>query len=85
MRPPVCRICGKDLSEDEGGLVYFKKRPADIEWDEKMKQKDMIGHPPYGDWFCGNHIDRARELKDKPIDEAVRIMRMHEKEGKINS
>lgn len=39
MRPPVCRICGKDLPEDEGGLVYFKQRPSDIEWDKKIKNQ----------------------------------------------
>lgn len=80
MRPPVCRICGKDLSEDEGGLVFFKKRPSDIEWDDTMERNNMTGHPPYADWFCGMHVNPARRLTDKHIDEAVRVIRDVEKQ-----
>ncbi len=76
MRPPECRICHDDMMDDEkGGLVYFKKRPSDIEWAEKMERTGMVGHPPYCDWFCKNHIKQARELKHLPINEAMEIMR----------
>lgn len=75
MRPPVCDICDKDLTADEGGLVYFKKRPSDMEWEKRMKETNMVGHPPYAAWFCGEHYDRARELSHLPIDEAMRTIK----------
>ncbi len=76
MRPPECGICHDDMmDDDEGGLVYFKERPSDIEWDKKMEKKGMDGHPPYCDWFCKKHIKKARELKHLPINEAMEIMR----------
>jgi hypothetical protein len=64
MRPPICAICDKDLDGGEGGLVYFAKRPSDIEWDEKMKRLGRVGHPPYAEWFCDRHftIDKAFEI-----------------------
>ncbi|MHA1603837.1 MAG: hypothetical protein ACTSWF_04205 [Candidatus Freyarchaeota archaeon] len=47
MRPPICAICDKRfLDSEEGGLVYFKKRPSDYEWIKKMEEKGMVGHPP---------------------------------------
>ncbi|MHA1489974.1 MAG: hypothetical protein ACTSRI_09990 [Promethearchaeota archaeon] len=30
------------LEIDESGLIYFKKRPSDIQWDEKMNKKGMV-------------------------------------------
>ena len=72
MRPPECDICGKD---ENCNLVYFKKRPSDKEWDKKMEEKGMVGHPPYAEWYCDVHVERARELKDKTVDEARKLMK----------
>ncbi len=75
MKPPICHICDKYLDENEGGLIYFFMRPSDIEWRKRMKEKQMVGHPPYAAWFCGEHYPRAKELSHLPIDEAMKKMR----------
>ena len=74
MRPPICAICDKDLDVGEGGLVYFAKRPSDVEWDEEMERLDRVGHPPYVEWFCNQHLPRARELKHLTIDKAFETL-----------
>lgn len=74
MRPPICAVCDKEFGPDEGGLIYFKKRPSDIEWEQKMKKTGGIGHPPYADWFCGEHYEVALEFKDRTIDEAMKLL-----------
>ncbi len=73
MRPPMCTICDLDfdLDEDNCGIIYFKKRKSDIEWDKKMQAGDMIGHPPYAKWFCKQHFLKAKELADCSVDEAL--------------
>lgn len=71
MRPPICDVCDKKLEENQGGLVYFKRRPSDIEWDERVEREHLIGHPPYAAWFCGEHIEKAREFSDLAINEAM--------------
>ena len=75
MRPPMCAVCDKDFYGDEGGLIYFNKRPSDIAWDKKMEEEGMIGHPPYADWFCGIHYDDAKKLQDLTISEAMKIIK----------
>ncbi len=71
MKPPVCCICNKILEADEGGLIYFKKRPSDHEWDVRAKQPGFVGHPPYAEWFCEKHYERAKDLGDLTIDIAL--------------
>ena len=71
MKPPVCSLCDKELEDNEGGLVYFKKTPSDLEWDTKMEQPGMSGHPPYADWFCALHLDKAKEFANLTIKEAL--------------
>jgi hypothetical protein len=76
MKPPVCCICDKRLdSPDEGGLIYFKKRSSDKKWDKRMEEKGMVGHPPYAEWFCKEHYEKAIKLKDLVIDEAMKSFR----------
>ncbi|MHA1488831.1 MAG: hypothetical protein ACTSRI_04155 [Promethearchaeota archaeon] len=76
MRPPFCRICDKKLVDMEnGGLIYFKKRSSDKKWDKKMKKKKMNGHPPYADWFCNEHYQKANELKYLTIDKAMEALK----------
>ncbi len=73
MRPPVCCICDKRLLDvDDGGLIYFKKRPSDEEWIKKMEEKDMVGHPPFAEWYCNEHHAKAIKLKHLPIDKAMK-------------
>jgi len=76
MKPPVCCICDKRLDyPDEGGLIYFEKRSSDKKWDKRMEEKGMVGHPPYAEWFCKEHYEKAKELKDLAIDEAMRQLK----------
>ena len=76
MKPPICRICDKRLADkNDGGLIYFKKRPYDIKWESKMEEIGGVGHPPYAEWFCKKHYETAIKLKNLPIDEALKILR----------
>jgi len=76
MKPPICCICAKDFrSSDEGGLVYFKKRPSDEEWDNMMVEKDWVGHPPYAEWFCREHFEKAKALENLTIDNALKKLK----------
>jgi len=75
VRPPICGICDKKLMvKDEGGLIYFKKRPSDIEWEERMEKIDGVGHPPYAEWFCKEHYDKIYKLKHLTIDKALKLL-----------
>ncbi|MHA1649393.1 MAG: hypothetical protein ACTSYB_04285 [Candidatus Helarchaeota archaeon] len=73
MKPPICCICDKRFDTSEGGLVYFKKRASDLEWDKKV-EAGLVGHPPYAEWFCGKHYAKAKELSHLTIDEAMKIL-----------
>jgi hypothetical protein len=75
MRPPVCAICDEDLMEDEGGIIYFKKRFSDKVWDRKMERIHGVGHPPYAEWFCEKHITLAKEVEHLTIDKALQEIR----------
>jgi hypothetical protein len=80
MRPPVCVICDEDIGENEGGLVYFKKRFSDRVWERKMERIEGVGHPPYAEWFCERHYLKAKELENLTIDKALN--KIHEEERK---
>lgn len=76
MRPPECCICDREFNpQEEGGLIYFKRRPSDEAWDRDMKEKGYVGHPPYAEWFCKDHYDIAHDLKHLPIDEALQLIK----------
>ena len=75
MRPPICAICDKRLEDmNDGGLIYFKKSPSDLEWDKKIKQKGWVGHPPYAEWFCKEHYKEAFKLKNLTKREAMELL-----------
>ena len=43
MRPPICRICHKELEDlEDSGLIYFKKRQSDLEWDKCMDREEFV-------------------------------------------
>ena len=73
--PPICAICRKDFRDsNEGGLVYFRKTKEGKEFEEKC-EKGFVGHHPDAAWFCGDHIEEARKLKNLTIDEALEKLR----------
>jgi len=76
MKPPMCAICYKEfLDTEEGGLVFYKKRSSDEKWIKVMKEESIQGHPPFAEWFCGDHYEAAKELKELTIDEAMKILK----------
>ncbi len=80
MRPPICAVCGRNLEGGEGGLVYFVKGPSDLEWDRRASEPEFVGHPPYAEWFCGEHHDLALEYSDLTRAEAMKKIRERLKE-----
>jgi len=75
VRPPICGICDKEFTvKDEGGLIYFKKRPSDLEWEERMEKIGGVGHPPYAEWFCEEHYNNALQLKHLTLDKALKLL-----------
>ena len=70
MRPPMCYVCDKDFDTDEGDLLYFKKGEKGIAWDKKMEQPGFVGHPPYAEWFCNEHIEEWKKLQHLTFSEA---------------
>jgi hypothetical protein len=71
MRPPECAICNSDFDcSDEGGLIYFAKRPSDVAWHKQMEEKGFVGHPPEAEWFCKRHFKAAKKLEHLTIDVA---------------
>ncbi len=75
MRPPICRICEKRLEDiNDGGLIYFKKRQSDIEWEKKMEKIGGVGHPPYAEWFCKKHYKKANALRDLALGDAIKLL-----------
>ncbi len=79
MKPPICEICDKKLDPKEGGLVYFSKRPKDVEWDKKAAQPGFTGHPPYAAWFCGKHFYKEKELEHLTITDALKELKSQDK------
>jgi len=76
MKPPICAVCDNrfDLLEDQSGLVYFKKRQSDKDWEKKMQETGMVGHPPYARWFCRHHYAKAKELENLTVDKAMALI-----------
>jgi hypothetical protein len=72
MKPPICEICDKRIMDmDKGGLVYFQKTKPDEEWDRKVEEEGMIGHPPYAEWFCEEHYYLATKFSALPKRVAI--------------
>ena len=76
MRPPICEICDRDFDpHKEGGLIDFKETPEGRAFDKRVAEEGIVGHPPDTGWFCGDHIEQARELTHLTISEACRKIR----------
>ena len=43
MKPPICIVCNNKISKKEdGGLVYFKKRQSDLDWEKEWKKLEGL-------------------------------------------
>lgn len=72
MKPPICEICEKNLTNQEHvGLVYFQKTDADKEWDRRCEEEGFVGHPPYAEWFCEEHYLIAKKFSSLPKRVAI--------------
>lgn len=40
-----------------------------------MKEKGWVGHPPYAEWFCGEHFEKAKALENLTIDNALKKLK----------
>ncbi|HEY8402929.1 MAG TPA: hypothetical protein VIK89_16805 [Cytophagaceae bacterium] len=72
MKPPICAICGKQFSSDQGGLVAFKPTAEEMEYNKALEQKGMVGHPANMEWFCEEHLPAAQNLAHLSKGEAIR-------------
>lgn len=77
MRPPICCVCYTRFSpsSSEGGLVYFKLSEQEEQFNQRMKDQRMVGHPKGRDWFCEQHFAKAKSLNDLTLKEALPILR----------
>ena len=66
MKPPQCAYCHKRFKASNRNLVKFA--------DYQALPERMVGHPKGMLWFCGEHIEKARQLKDLPSKDALRLM-----------
>jgi hypothetical protein len=69
MKPPICELCGQDFRDTSplpGALVRFA--------DYEPLSDGMVGHPQGLAWFCGEHVELARSLGERPLSEALKIM-----------
>ncbi len=74
MRPPECAICGVRFEPGSEGDVVAFLHSADDPWSQRRERHSLPEHPPNVEWFCAAHLDRARELKELPLGEALRRM-----------
>ena len=74
MKPPICSVCHKNFYE-KGGLVYFKETENDTIHNNRLREKDMIGHPTNAFWFCEQHYEFAKSLSHLTKIEAFRLIK----------
>jgi len=76
MRPPICEICDQDFDPDsKSGLLYFKESQEGREFDRRVSEEGITGHPPDAGWFCEEHYHEAVKLTHLTIREALKIIR----------
>lgn len=68
MKPAICYLCGKFSSEEsaekKGDWVEFQ------DYDEKYVHS--LSHPQGLEYFCGEHVFAAEQLKNKKSDIALK-------------
>jgi len=76
MRPPICEICDLDFDPDNKiGLLYFKETLEGREFDKRVSEEGITGHPPDAGWFCEEHYTEDVKLIHLTISEVLKIIR----------
>lgn len=76
VKPPICEICGDFFTPSQGALLRFAGTDRGAAFDERQRTEGIVGHQPDSGWFCGEHVERARELAaDMTLAEAVSTIR----------
>ncbi|GAB5554619.1 MAG: hypothetical protein Sapg2KO_42100 [Saprospiraceae bacterium] len=77
MRPPICAICFARFSpgSTEGGLVYFKLSQEEAEFNQRMKEQRKVGHPAGREWFCEQHVEKAKTFTHLTLKEAIPLIK----------
>lgn len=75
MRPPICAICKKRFAPSDGGKVYFKETEEQKEYNKRFDEPGFVGHPSHLEWFCEDHIEAAKELKNLSSTEAIKELK----------
>lgn len=76
MKPPICALCAQQFGPADGGLVRFAPTPASEAWRVRAAaEPGFVGHPPDLGWFCGAHRALAESLANRPLAEALQVMR----------
>ncbi len=74
MRPPICAVCDRDFRDDlnnsdlSGDLVRFS--------NYQSLPDDLVGHPHGLEWFCSQHIQKARTLSHLTAKQAVQYINL---------
>ena len=53
----------------------FKETEEGREFDRRVEEEGITGHPPDSGWFCGKHYPKAEKLVHLALGEALRILR----------
>jgi hypothetical protein len=64
VKPPICEVCGDRFAPAEGGLVEFVGDAHTEEFDQRSAAPGFVGHRPNRGWFCGEHVEQAKELSN---------------------
>ena len=74
MRPPICAICDKEFDPD-AELVTFKATEESREFDRRVREEGIVGHPPNREWFCRKHVEIAKKMMELTRSEALSKIR----------
>ena len=81
MKPPICAFCRKDMRRSHDGkfdLITFQPTEADKEYNQRLKDNRMVGHPGGVAWFCPTHAPAAHKLTHLTLGEALKHMRKNQ-------
>lgn len=79
MKPPVCRLCGRDFrsewfhAQSGGELIYFR--------DYEPLPDEVVGHPRGVEWFCRAHAPAAKRLAR--LDSSSALVELQQQFGRF--